>query len=294
MNTNLKQAILYMLIASFLFSIVGAFAKVLSNSMSSVEIVFFRNVTGLIIISISIYKLPLKQKGGRFGLLFLRGFIGFVALLMYFYNIANIPLAQAQTFAKTSPIFTAIFSFILIKERLSFSQCIGIFVGFMGILFITNFDITTLSKTDWLGILSGVTAGLAYTSIRELRNYYDTRAIVFSFMFVGTIGPIIIMILANFYTSETFDFILAPFTMPSFNNIIYILALGLFATFSQLFMTKAYSLEKGGIIGTIAYSNIIFSIFLGVFLGDSFPAFIVLFGIFLIIISGIVVSYKTK
>ena len=64
-----------------------------------------------------------------------------------------------------------------------FSKSIVCWDFVIGILFITNFDITTLSKTDWLGILSGATAGLAYTSIRELRNYYDTRAIVFSFMF---------------------------------------------------------------------------------------------------------------
>ena len=39
------------------------------------------------------------------------------------------------------------------------------------VLFITGFDVMSLSKTDWLGILSGVGAGLAYTSIRELRKH---------------------------------------------------------------------------------------------------------------------------
>lgn len=291
-NDELKLAIKYMLIASFLFAITGSFAKILSQGMSSVEVVFFRNITGLIIILISVYKLPLKQKGGKPFLLFFRGLIGFSALLMYFYNIAHIPLAEAQTFAKTSPIFTAIFAYIFIKERLTISSWIGVFIGFIGILFITGFDLTSLDKTDWLGIFSGIGAGLAYTSIRELKNYYDTRAIVLSFMTIGTIGPVIIMIFGNFYVSETFDFMLAPFVMPTTKDIIFILGLGLFATFSQLYMTKAYSLAKGGIVGTIGYSNIIFSIFLGFSLGDSFPTLVVLFGISLIIISGIIVSKK--
>ncbi len=43
-----------------------------------------------------------------------------------------------------------------------------------------------------LGIFSGVGAALAYTSIRELRRYYDTRAIVMSFMGVGTVAPLIL------------------------------------------------------------------------------------------------------
>jgi drug/metabolite transporter (DMT)-like permease len=228
-------------------------------------------------------------------LLFLRGFVGFLALLMYFYNIATIPLAEAITFSKTSPIFTAIFAYIFIKEKLSFQAWIGVFVGFIGIMFITGFDGTNLSKSDWLGILSGAGAGLAYTSIRELKNYYDTRAIVFSFMFIGTIGPIIIMILAEFYQSDTFDFILAPFTMPTTKDIFFIICMGVLATISQLSMTKAYSLAKGGIVGTIGYSIIIFSIILGMLLGDAFPSFFILTGIALIIFSGFLVSYtKTK
>jgi drug/metabolite transporter (DMT)-like permease len=251
-------------------------------------------VIGLIIITISIYKSPLNQVGGKPILLFLRGFVGFLALLMYFYNIATIPLAEAITFSKTSPIFTAIFAYIFIKEKLSFQGWVGVFVGFVGIMFITGFDVTNLSKSDWLGILSGVGAGLAYTSIRELKNYYDTRAIVFSFMFIGTVGPVIIMILAEFYQSETYDFILAPFTMPTYKDIIFIVSMGVFATISQLSMTKAYSLAKGGIVGTIGYTNIIFSIALGMMLGDAFPELFVLVGIGLIIFSGFLVSYKNN
>jgi drug/metabolite transporter (DMT)-like permease len=298
MNTihedNLNKAIKYMLAAGLLFAITGAFAKMLSEYMSSLEVSFFRNITGLIIILISVYKSPLKNIGGRPLLLFMRGFIGFVALLMYFYNIANIPLAEAQTFSKTSPIFTAIFSYILLKERLSILAWIGVFIGFIGILFITGFDITNLSKTDWLGILSGVGAALAYTSIRELRKYYETRAIVLSFMGIGTIGPIILMSIGSFYTTQTFDFLISPFIMPTIDLIPLILGLGITATLSQLFMTKAYSLAKSGIVGTIGYSNVIFSIFLGMMLGDAFPTITVLIGIGLIILSGYLVSKKEK
>jgi len=293
-KTQLNQAIKYMLVASFFFALTGAFAKILSSDISSVEVVFFRNVFGLIIILYAIYKTPIIQKGGKPILLLARGLVGFLALLMYFYDIAYIPLAQAQTFTKTSPIFTAIFSYLILNEKLTLRQSFGIVLGFIGILFITGFDIATISKTDWLGILSGIGAGLAYTSIRELKKFYDTKIIVLSFMGVGTFGPLIIMVLANYYSSDTFDFILAPFTIPKVENWIYIVGLGLSATVSQINMTKAYSLAKGGIVGTIGYTNIIFSIFLGVFLGDLFPSLNILTGIGLIILSGILVSYTKK
>ena len=291
-QTKINQAIKYMLLSSFLFAFTGGFAKELSQHISSIEVVFFRNISGVAIILFAIYKSPLKQSGGKPLLLFARGFIGFSALLMYFYNIAHIPLAEAMTFNKISPIFTALFSYFLLKEQLSKIAWIGVFIGFIGVLFITGFDISSLDKTDYLGIFSGIGAGLAYTSIRELRKYYDNKAIVLSFMLVGTAGPIILMIIGEFYNSPSLDWIIAPFMMPHGIAWAYIIGLGIFATLSQLSMTKAYSLAAGGVVGTISYTNILFSIIIGILLGDVFPNEMIIIGICFIIISGILVTKK--
>lgn len=292
MTNDVSLGIKYMIFASFLFACMGAFAKELSDSMSSIEVVFFRNVFGVILILFSIYRSPLVQKGGKPWLLIFRGMAGFTALLFFFYNIANIPLGEAMTFSKTSTIFSAIFAFFFVKERLGFKGWLGVFVGFIGILFITKFDGSSLDKTDWLGILCGVGAGLAYTSIRELRKYYDSRAIVLSFMGIGTIGPLILMIISEYYINEKFDYIFATFVMPKNEDWLFIVLLGTVATFAQIYMTKAYSVAKAGIIGTISYANIAFSIAIGLFLGDAFPDIWIIFGIILIIISGVLVSSK--
>ena len=294
MEEQVNKGIKYMLFASFLFALMGAVAKELSDSMSSVEVVFFRNVFGVFFILISIYNSPLKQIGGKFWLLVFRGVAGFVALLFFFYNISEISLGEAMTFSKTSTIFTAIFAYIFLKEKLGFKGWLGVFVGFIGIVFITEFDGSNLEKTDYLGILSGVGAALAYTSVRELRNYYDTRAIVLSFMTIGTIAPMILLIVGTFYTNPNLDFMLGTFVIPELNDWIYIILLGIFSTYAQIYMTKAYSFAKAGIIGTISYSNIVFSIILGLILGDSFPSFLIVLGILLIIFSGFLVSSKKE
>lgn len=292
MGDNLNKGIKYMLFASFLFALMGVAAKELSSNLSSIEVVFFRNVFGVMFILFSIYKSPLIQQGGKFWLLIFRGTAGFVALLFFFYNIAHISLGEAMTFSKTSTIFTAIFAYVFLKEKLGINGYFGVFVGFVGILFITEFDGSHLEKTDYLGILSGVGAALAYTSVRELRKYYDSRAIVLSFMAVGTIFPLILMIISEFYYTQNLDFMLGKFVVPVGSDWIFIILLAIFSTYAQIFMTKAYSFAKAGIIGTISYSNIVFSIVFGMFLGDSFPSFIIVLGIILVIISGILVSKK--
>lgn len=279
-----------MLLASLMFAFMGAFAKLSSQHMSSLEVVFFRNIFGVILIGIAVLKTPMQQKGGRPWLLFFRGFMGFVSLLAFFYNIAHIPLGDAMTWSKTSPIFTAIFAWLFLSEKLSLKAWIAIALGFGGIIFIMQPSGIGLSKYDLLGLFSGVGAALAYTSIRELKNYYDTRAIVLSFMGVGTLGPIVLFGVSEFVHMPELDFMLGTFVMPSGVVWLYVIGMGLFATISQMLMTKAYSETKAGIIGAISYTNILFSIFVGVMLGDPLPSFIMACGIFLIVLAGVLVA----
>jgi len=279
-----------MLMASFMFAIMGAFAKLASEHMSSIEVVFFRNIAGVILIGFAVLKKPMVQVGGKPWLLFFRGFMGFTALLAFFYNIAHIPLGDAITFSKTSPIFTAIFAWIFLNEKLSLKAWLAIAVGFVGILLITAPTGIGFSKYDILGIFSGIGAALAYTSIRELRNYYDTRAIVLSFMGVGTAGPLVLFFISPYLHMPSLDFMLGTFVMPQGVVWIYVIGMGIFATISQLLMTKAYSQTKAGIVGAVSYSNILFAIVVGVLLGDAYPSFIMACGIVLIILAGVMVA----
>ena len=286
---NLNNGVKYMLIASISFAFMGAFAKLASESMSSLEVVFFRSLFGVIIIAYAIYKKPMTHSGGKPFLLLFRGTMGFTALLAYFYNIQNIPLGDAVTFSKTAPIFTAIFAWLFLEEKLSLPAWLAVFIGFGGILLITQPNIG-FTKYDILGIFSGVGAALAYTSVRELRKFYDTRAIVLSFTLVGTIGPIILFILSKYFYMQELDFMLGEFIIPQGVVWFYIVGLGLLGTLSQFFMTKAYGETKAGIVGAVSYTNIVFAIFVGLFLGDSLPDLLTTCGIVLIVIAGIMVA----
>ncbi len=292
-NKSLDNGVKYMLMASFMFAIMGAFAKLASEHMSSLEVVFFRNLFGVLMIGYAIHKNPMTHSGGKPFLLLFRGLMGFTALLAYFYNIANIPLGDAVTYSKTAPIFTAIFAFIFLKERLSSLAWLAIFIGFGGIVLIAQPSSIGFTKYDLLGIFSGIGAALAYTSVRELRAFYDTRAIVLSFTLVGTIGPIILFIISEFIQVKELDFILGKFVMPEGIVWIYVVGLGILGTFSQYFMTKAYGETKAGIVGAVSYTNIVFAIVVGLLLGDSLPNTTTSIGIILIIFAGVMVA-RTK
>ena len=295
MIQTMDRGILFMLLASLSFAVMGGFAKIVSQTLPAIEVTFFRNVIGVILVGFSIYKTPLKQRGGKPFLLLFRGFMGFAALLAYFYIMAYIPLGEAVTYNKTSPIFVAIFAYFILGEKLSKSALFAVLLGFAGIVFVAKPEGFSFDKYDLLGIFSGIGAALAYTSIRELRNYYDTRAIVMSFMGIGTIAPLFLMTATPYIDApEDLDFIFSRFIMPQDVAWVYVVAVGIFATVSQLLMTKAYELTKAGIVGTISYSNIVFAVFIGMMLGDPMPDFWTVLGIILVILSGLLVAWPKK
>ncbi len=291
MIKNMDRGILLMLLASLSFALMGGFAKVVSQVLPPVEVTFFRNIFGVVLVGLAIYKVPLKQTGGKLFLLLFRGAMGFSALLAYFYIMAYIPLGEAVTYNKTSPIFVAIFAYLFLNEKLHKSALVAIIIGFIGIVLVAQPEGGSFDKYDILGIFSGIGAALAYTSIRELRKYYDTRAIVMSFMGVGTAAPLVLMLITPYVNvSEEFDWMFAAFVMPEGMQWVYVTAVGIFATISQLLMTKAYELTKAGIVGTISYSNIVFAVVIGIMLGDPIPDIWTVLGIILVILSGLLVA----
>ena len=58
---------------------------------------------------------------------------------------------------------------------------------------------------------------------------------------------------------------------PAGKEWFIVLFMGLAALFGQYFVTKAYGSDKAGIVSVFGYSNIIYSVFIGMLLGDAFP-----------------------
>ena len=70
--------------------------------------------------------------GGKFWLLLVRGFAGSISMVAFFYNIANMGLAEAFTFSKTAPIFLVLLVAVIFGEKVKINGWIAVFVGFLG------------------------------------------------------------------------------------------------------------------------------------------------------------------
>lgn len=284
-----------MLVAAFCFSVSGACTKILGKHISSVELVFFRNIIGVVFVLSTIYKRPLVQVGGKLNLLIFRGVIGTLALYTFFFSITKIGLAEAITYQQSYPIILAIFSSYFLKEKLDIKSWLAVIIGFGGIclIFLPQFKIDASSiKYHSFGLANAIMTALAYFSIKQLSGYYDSRSIVLSFMFSGIVLPILSLIAGHYFYVDSLAFMFGTFVLPNGIEWIWIGVLAVSALIGQIFLTKAFTFGNTGEVSAIGYSNIVFSVIFGVILGDAFPSPLSFLGIFLIIGCGIYISMK--
>ncbi|MDB2562574.1 DMT family transporter [Sulfurimonas sp.] len=292
MLRNIDKGILYMLLGALISALNGAIAKILTEDISALELVFFRNIIGVFIILYALRHTPPKLTGGKFHLLITRGVFGFLAMILFFYTITVIPLGEAITLNKTSPLFATVLAFYILREHLNIKTVLALLIGFFGIVLITKPFGFFISYEHFLGILGGFFAAAAYTTIKRIKDIYDARVIVLSFVGVGSALPAILFLIAPHYDApESLQFLFQEFIVP--NSLYLWLMIGfmaLISTLSQWLLTKAYSASKVAIIGVISYTNIPFAIGFGWMLGDKFPDGLTFMGIALIILGGILVS----
>jgi len=285
-----------MLGASFFFAAVGAIARILSPEIPTAELVLFRNMVGVVFILWSIWQRPVVQSGGKLGLLVFRGIMGTMALYLFFYAISQIGLAEAITYQQSYPLFIAVFSIFLAGgERLSLREYGVVLIGFGGVFLIFLPQFSMNGGDIWshsLGLVNAIFTALAYMSIRLLSSHYDARIIVLSFMLSGIIIPLATLGMGELGLMPQLGWMVDRFVWPDLVQWIWLLALGLAALIGQLWMTKAFALDKAGMIAAVGYSNILFSIAFGFLLGDHMPGLLGFMGIMLVIMSGVLVALR--
>ena len=296
MLKNIDKGVLYMLLGALISALNGALTKILSEDMSALEIVFFRNLIGVVIILYALKHTAPKLKGGKLHLLITRGVFGFLAMILFFYTIAVIPLGEAITLNKTSPLFATVLAFYLLKEHLNMKTAVALLIGFLGIVLITKPFGFMISYEHLLGILGGFFAAAAYTTIKKIKDTYDARIIVLSFVGIGTLLPALLFLAAPYVNApSSLEFLFEEFRMPNSLYLWVMIAfMAIISTLSQWLLTKAYSASNIAIIGVVSYTNIPFAIGFGWMLGDKFPDVLTFTGIALIVLGGILVSKAKK
>ena len=299
-NPLIAKGIALMLLSTIFFAIMNAIVKYLNlMGYSSMENVFFRAFFMVLSVwSLAAFvpvmshfsprfrkfrvKISAKKVGG-FRHILIRGALGGIAVSANYYNFATIPLGIATAFLQSTPIFVVLLS-LFTRHKPTLPTIIATLIGFVGVLLVANPSSSDIPPINALvGIMAAVCAAGAFMTIHKLKAFYTSEAVVLwygiTMCVVGGAGMLL-----------DIDK-MGGFTLPSaFVWVLFVLT-GVIGTIGQWLMTKSYMFAAPDIVSPIAYMRIVWSLLLGVALGDAFPNLMPSIGIALILLSGALVAF---
>jgi drug/metabolite transporter (DMT)-like permease len=248
-----------MLVAGLLFATMAVFVKLGAAHFGAAEMAMYRSIFSLL----WVLGIVAMQRGATLRTSYatahlMRGFVGSVSLIGYFYAITRLPLATAQTLNYTSPIFLAIATTVVLRERFSPWLLVAIVLGFAGvaILLQPTFERGTEGPAV-IGLLSGVFSAWAYLSVRTLGRLGEPDwRVLFYFAAMATV------------MSAGWNAATGSFHAITLSNVWMLAGLGLCGTLAQLAMTRAYRTGRTLVVGAFSYSTVLYATIFTIVLFD--------------------------
>jgi drug/metabolite transporter (DMT)-like permease len=267
-------------LASFLFATMGVCVKLASAHYAAGEIVFYRGLTGAVLM------LAYSRWRGTTlatrvpAMHFWRSITGVVALCLFFYAIGNLPLATAMTLNYMSSVWMALFliggAIAVGSARIDGRALFAVLLGFAGVALVLRPTIDQQQLWHGLmGMLSGMFAATAYLQVTALGRAGEPDDRIVFYFSLGSVGAGALTLL---WTG------MQPHTSA---GVAELLAIGALATVAQWMMTRAYSTGRTLVNASLQYLGIAFSFGYGVLLFDDRVTPPALLGMVLIVGAGL-------
>ena len=241
------------------------------------QVLFFRGFCGIIPILFLIPKDRFLDfyKTERPILHIKRCLAGLIAIVSIFVALRNLPLATVVSISFASPIFTTIFSIFLLNEKVGFYRWLAVFVGFIGIIIISEPGFSSLNIYYIYPIIFCL--GLSYVAI-AIRKLSSTEPVwLISFFFSFSI------LIFSFFS------LYQKWIMPSLIDLILLSSIGILGGIANLWLSQSYKFSEVSLVSPLKYLALVFAIVFGYFIWDEIPTIKTLMGALLVILSSFII-----
>jgi drug/metabolite transporter (DMT)-like permease len=270
---DLRRAATFALASAFAFGLMALAIKLASREATNTMVVFFRNSVALAAMT------PWAIRAGRAGLVtrelpghLVRGLAGLASMACFFFAIGRMRMADAVLLSQSSPLFLPIVESIRLGQPIAPGVWRSVVLGFTGVLLILKPGSGVFTPVALLGLLSAVLAAIAQVGIRQLTHTEPVERIVFYFALIATSLAALPLPWGWHWPSA--------FTWTA------LIASGVFATFGQLALTRAYSHAPAAQVGPFVYVGVVFAALFDWAVFDSLPDVLFVPGALLIAAAG--------
>jgi drug/metabolite transporter (DMT)-like permease len=253
------KGIAWMFLTGLIFVFVTGAVRHLASDMHPVQLAFLRYAIGMIFLAPVIIReiRQYRSRNRRYGLHASRGLLHAIGVMLWFYAMAHIPVAEVTALGFTAPIFATIGAALFLGERLYARRIGAVIFGFAGAMVILRPGIQAIE----LGAIAQLCAApLFAASLLISKKLTETEH-----------NSTIVAVMGVFVTLALLPPAVYVWRSPTFEEMIWLFGVAGMATLGHLTMTQAFRCAEITALQPISFLQLVWATLLGFYVFGEEP-----------------------
>ncbi len=254
----------WMVLTGLLFVGVTAIVRHLGTNMPAIEAAFIRYSVGLLLVCPVLLRLfRQRPQPGSMRLYIVRGLVHGGYIILWFYAMARIPIAEVTALGYLAPIFVAVGAALFLGEKLHFRRIAAVVAGFVGMLVIVRPGFTEISIGQMAMIVGAPFIAASLLLGKRLSRDEDPSMIV--------------AMLSLFVTLTLLPGAMLQWRTPTIEEFLWLSLTAAIATAAHYCLTKALQAAPITVTQPVSFLQLVWAAFVGLALfGEALDPYIFL------------------
>ena len=273
------QGALWLVSGGFIFTSTGVMIRLLSTQIESVQTAFFRAVISVILL------LPMIMAGRvrpwhskRIVGHFWRTAMGTASMVLGFYALSMLPLADATAIAFSQPLFSVVVAALIAGEKVRWRRWSATVVGFVGVLVMVRPGEGSLQLGALVALANAAAVAVSILLVKRLSDSETPLMILTQF--------------AIFSTMLLFPPALWVWRWPDLWGWVLAVGIALSATVGQYFWVQAFKSGEMSAVAPFEYMRLPFAVFMGWLIWGEMPVIWTYLGAAIVIASALYIAHR--
>jgi len=273
------QGALWLVSGGFIFTCNGVMIRLLSDQVESVQTAFFRAVFSVLML------LPLmttgrvrpwasQRKVGHFW----RTMMGTLSMVLGFYAVSMLPLADATALGFSQPLFSVCVAALVLREKVRWRRWSATIVGFIGVLVMVQPGEGSLQAGALVALANALTVSLSILLVRRLSASETPLMILTQFAIWSTV----LLALPAIWV----------WRWPDAWGWTLAIGVSASATVGQYFWVQAFKAGEMSAVAPFEYLRLPFAVFMGWLIWGQMPEIWTYVGAAIVIASALYIAQR--
>jgi drug/metabolite transporter (DMT)-like permease len=273
------QGALWLVSGGFIFTSTSAMIRLLSTQVESVQTAFFRAVISVILLLPMIVAGRVKPwHSKRIIGHFWRTAMGTGSMVLGFYAVSMLPLADATAIAFSQPLFSVVVAALVLGEKVRWRRWSATVIGFAGVLIMVRPGEGSLQLGALVALANAAAVSISILLVRRLSDSETPLMILTQFAIFSTILLTVPAILV--------------WRWPDFWGWVLAVGIALSATVGQYFWVQAFKAGEMSAVAPFEYMRLPFAVFVGWLIWGEMPVIWTYVGASIVIGSALYIAHR--